>query len=363
MKASGASTSQQMNRDVPGGQHWSGTGKLRGGRWGVWFFIAAIKVLGLRVTYALSIPPAIYFSFASPDVRATMDYHRRIFGSLPWWKRRWLVFRHFFRFGQALIDRAAILANKGGFTFCFDGENFLREAVAQGKGVLLLGAHLGNWEVAGQLLTRLGVPVNVSGFDKEAEQVREILSKASEANFRFLPLTGSPTDVLPLVAALKRGEVVAMLGDRGYGSPTARVPFLGSVASFPIGAYVMAAIAGAPLIHVFSLREPGGHYHFFGFPPFYPEMPAHSKRAAYLAECATRFARDLESVLKRDPLQWYNFYPFWEDAAANSKLQSANATETTNSKVQQPTSNPSGKEIQTSKLARPADTRATHAGT
>ena len=101
---------------------------------------------------------------------------------------------------------------------------------------MLLGAHLGNWEGAGQLLSRLGVPVNVTGFDKENDDIRHLLTEASQARFRFLPLTGSPTDVLPLVAALKRGEVVAMLGDRAYGSPTARVPFLGGTASFPIGA-------------------------------------------------------------------------------------------------------------------------------
>src|SRR5882672_485470 len=307
-------------------KHWSGTGQLRGGRWGIWFFITALKVLGLRLTYALSVPPAIYFSFASPDVRATMDYHRRVFGPMPWWKRRWLVFRHFFSFGQALIDRVAILANKTNhFSFTFDGEHHIREVLAEGHGLLLLTAHLGNWEAAGQLLTRLNVPINVTGFDKEATEIRGLLNEASQAKFRLLPLTGSPTDVIPLVAAMKRGEVVAMMGDRPYGSPSASIPFLGDKASFPIGAYVMAALAGAPLIHVFSLREPGGHYHFFGFPPSRPEMPVYNQRDQYLHECASRFARDLESILRRDPFQWYNFYPFWEPSK-QSRAQAAGAT-------------------------------------
>src|ERR1051325_5679495 len=73
--------------------HWSGSGQLRGGAAGVGFFLAALRILGLRMTYLLLIPPAIYFSFVSPDVAATMDYHRRVFGAIPWWKRRWLVFR------------------------------------------------------------------------------------------------------------------------------------------------------------------------------------------------------------------------------------------------------------------------------
>jgi predicted LPLAT superfamily acyltransferase len=292
--------------------HWSGTGKLRGGRPGIWFFIMALRVLGLRLTYALLVPPAIYFSFVSPDVPATMDFHCRVFGPQPWWKRRWLVFKHFLSFGRALIDRTAILAgNIKQFSFSFDGENHLRNAVAEGRGVLLLTAHVGNWEAAGALLSRLDVPVNVTGFDNESAEVRSLLNGASKAKFRLLPLTGSPTDVIPLVAAMRRGEVVAMLGDRAHGSPSANVPFLDGTASFPTGAYVMAAIAGAPLVHVFSLREPPGHYHFIAFPPQRPKMPPHNQRDAYLRDCAVRFSGDLETVLKRDPLQWYNFFPFW----------------------------------------------------
>src|SRR5262245_37374257 len=149
-----------MKSTAPSSQHWSGTGRLRGGRWGIWFFLTALRVLGLRLTYLLLPPVAVYFSFASPDVQATMDYHQRMFGRLPWWKRRWLVFRHFLSFGRALIDRTAILAgNTKPFTFSFDGESHLRQALAEGHGVVLLTAHVGNWEAAGQLLSRLDVPI------------------------------------------------------------------------------------------------------------------------------------------------------------------------------------------------------------
>jgi predicted LPLAT superfamily acyltransferase len=292
---------------------------LRGGRWGIWFFITALRTLGLRVTYVLLLPVAAYFTWVSPDVPATMDYHRRIFGPLSWWKRRWLVFRHFLSFGRAIIDRTAILAgDMRHFSFSFDGEEYLRQAVAEGHGVLLLTAHVGNWEAAGQLLSRIEVPINVTGFDRETPEIRSLLDQASRATFRLIPLTGSPTDAIPLVAALRRGEVVAMLGDRAYGSPSTRLSFLGGMAAFPIGAYVMASIAGAPLVHVFNLRETGGRYRFFGFPPQRPQMPSHDQRDTYLRECAARFAKDLESIVKRDPLQWYNFYPFWEEPASGA---------------------------------------------
>jgi predicted LPLAT superfamily acyltransferase len=317
-----------MAASGPTTHHWSGTGQLRGGRWGIWFFLTALRMLGLRLTYALLPPVAAYFSFVSPDVPATMEYHRYIFGRVPWWKRRWLVFRHFLSFGFALIDRVAILAGRTQhFSFTFDGEEHLRQAVAEGKGVLLLTAHIGNWEAAGQLLSRLDVPINVTGFDKETTHIRSLLQQSSKAKFRLIPLTGSPTDAIPLVAAMRRGEVVAMMGDRTYGTPTAQAPFAGGVAPFPIGAYVVAAIAGAPLVHVFSLRERGGHYHFFGFPAQRPQMPAHDQRDAYLQSCAKRFAQDLETILKRDPLQWYNFYPFWDKSTEPLQAERKLSTE------------------------------------
>ena len=309
-------------------KHWSGSGQLRGGRWGIWLFITVIRLLGLRFAYLLAVPCAVYFTFTSPDVAATRDYHRRIFGKVPWWKGRWLVFRHFFSFGLAIIDRTAILAGKTRcFSYSFDGEHYVREMLAEGKGVLLLTAHVGNWEAAGQLLTRLDTVVNVTGFDKETAQMRDLLTRSSDVKFRLIPLTGSPTDTLPLVAALRRGEIVAMLGDRPYGSPATSLPFLGDNAAFPIGGYVMAAIAGAPLVHAFSLREAGGHYRFISFPPERPHMPPRNQRDAYLAACATRFVTNMESVIKRDPLQWYNFYPFWENAEAPKKSPAKPATQ------------------------------------
>jgi len=79
----------------------------------------------------------------------------------------------------------------------------------------------------------------------------------------------------------------------------------------------MAAIAGAPTVQVFSLREPGGHYHFFGFPPLPAHHPPHHERDAHLQQCAAQFAKNLECIVRRDPFQWYNFFPYWDEATSN----------------------------------------------
>jgi predicted LPLAT superfamily acyltransferase len=90
-----------------------------------------------------------------------------------------------------------------------------------------------------------------------------------------------------------------------------RVPFLGEPAAFPVGPFLIAALAGAPLMQVFGVREPDGHYRFIGFPPEYLTLPAHAERDAYLEACARRYAERLEKLVREYPLQWYNFYPFW----------------------------------------------------
>lgn len=335
-----------MPASLPKTKHWSGTGQLRGGRRGIQFFLTVLRVFGLHFTYILLVPPAVYFSFVSPDVPATMEFHRRVFGPQPWWKRRWLVFKHFYSFGRALIDRIAILAgDTRHFSFAFDGEHNLRNAAAAGKGVLLLTAHIGNWEVAGQLLSRLGVPVNVTGFDLEVPEIRALLDRAQiRQKFQMIPLTGTATDAIPLVAALRRGEVVAMAGDRAYGNPSARVPFLGGLASFPIGAFVLAAIADAPLVQVFSLRQRGGHYQFYGLLAMPPHRPPHHERTAHLHQCATKFAANLERIVRLDPLQWYNFFPFWDETTTAPAIPGDRKSQTSPATHHPASSSASGEE-------------------
>lgn len=293
--------------------HWSGTGQLRGTPAGIRFFILVIRYLGLGFAYACAVPTAIYFAFTSSDIEATMDFHRRVLGPQPWWKRRWLVARHFFSFGKMIIDRFAILnGNLHAFTFSFDGEQNLLNPLAEGRGLVLINAHLGNWEAAGQLLHRANVMVNIAGHKRETAAVRNLLEADAQARFRYITLDGSPTDVLPMLAVLRRGEILALLGDRSYGSPITRVPFFGEPAAFPVGPYLVAALGGAPLVQVFGVRESGRHYRFIGFPAEHLTAPAHSERDAFLKACATRYAERLEKLVREYPFQWYNFYPFWK---------------------------------------------------
>src|SRR5580692_3443132 len=109
-----------MTDSATGKKHWSGSGQLRGTPAGIRFFILVVRLLGLRLAYTCAVFPAIYFSFVSPDIPATIDFDRHIFGRRSWWRERWQVFKHYHSFGQMIIDRFAILSgNVRSYTFSF----------------------------------------------------------------------------------------------------------------------------------------------------------------------------------------------------------------------------------------------------
>ncbi len=145
---------------------------------GNWIFAALVRVCGLRSAYGLLAFVSFYYLlFAPRAVRASAQYRRRVgYGGGKWLPRLWGAYRHFFSFGQIVLDRHAILSGRDGeFRFEFDGEGHIRSALEKGRGVVIISAHCGNWEAAGKLLQRLGAPVNVVAYEGETARMRRFL--------------------------------------------------------------------------------------------------------------------------------------------------------------------------------------------
>ena len=291
------------------------TGRSRGGRFGNWWFLQLIRYLGLWPAYLWLLPVAAYFTLASPAAyRSSVDYLRRVLGPRPFWLWPFLVYRHFASHGIALLDRTAVIMGRSRIQCVFDGEAQVKEAMAEERGVILLAAHVGSWEIGGHLLSRHGRPVNLVVLERDGEGTRQVHAEALRAKrFQILTATDDPLRVVPIVAALRRGELVALHGDRVFGGASTTIPFLGSPAAFPVGAYLLAAATGAPIIHAFAVRERLGHYRFLGFPVQHVPRRRGPEQAAVLEACARDYAAHLASVLRQYPFQWYNFYPFWAE--------------------------------------------------
>lgn len=309
----------------PASRRW--TGKTRGGLFGNWFFVVLVRYLGLMSAYLFLIPVSFYYVFFAPKARrASMDYLARIgcaSGSLP--ARLWWCWRHFYSFGQALIDRVVVIGGAGGkFHIEFEGEDYLRDALAEGKGLVILGAHCGNWEIAAHLLDRLDAPVRIVAYEGEAAHIDRFFQDVfKDRNFSVIRVDGSVETSFAILGALAKGEIVAMHADRSLNEEsTVSVPFLGADAVFPKGPFVVAAVSGAPMVHAFAMRERPYHYTFTAYPPERLEFGERARRAEDLAEWAGRFVSHLETQLKKHPLQWHNFYKFWE---TGSQLEKAAA--------------------------------------
>jgi predicted LPLAT superfamily acyltransferase len=290
------------------------TGRARGGYWGNWFFIHLVRWFGLRCAYAWLLGVAAYFTVANPrSFRCSLGYLERVLGPQPLWKQPWLVYRHYLAHGVTLLDRLAVIMGRGRVDCRFEGEGMLADCLARGQGILLLGAHLGNWEMGGHLLSRLGRKVNLVVLEREAEQIRALFDQAlPNRTFHLLSTDAHPLRSIPILAALRRGEIVALHGDRTFGGADMAVPFLGAPARFPVGPYLLAAASGAPLFQVFSVRERLGQYRFFTHPPERVGREMLRAGAEALRPQVLAYVERLAAVARQYPFQWSNFYPFWE---------------------------------------------------
>jgi predicted LPLAT superfamily acyltransferase len=135
-----------------------------------------------------------------------------------------------------------------------------------------------------------------------------LLDRAAPPGVRFVRLT-SPVIGVELVAALRRGEVVAFQIDRALGGRgDAKIPFFGASATFPLGPFVIAAAAGAPVVPAFCVLEGSGSYRL------HVESAVAVSRGAEMAALHATVAV-LERYVRAYWDQWFNFYDVWEPAA------------------------------------------------
>jgi predicted LPLAT superfamily acyltransferase len=182
------------------------------------------------------------------------------------------------------------------------------------NGGLLISAHVGNWEIAGQLLNRLEKKVNIILFDAERQQIKGYLSDVlANRNVHFIVIKDDYSHLVEIRQALANKEIVAMHGDRYIeGNKTVVVDFMGRPAKFPLGPVNMAAKFKVPVSFVFAIKATPKHYHFYATPLQYIPYPGSLKqRDATLTEAVKIYVKKLEGILLKYPLQWFNYYDFW----------------------------------------------------
>ncbi len=289
-------------------------GKTRGGKFGYWFFIQILRWPGINFAYFFLFFVSAYFYFFVGRARKPIYWYFRNIHSFSRIKSTMSTFSNFYLFGQTIIDKVVLMSglpNK--FTFNFDGEEHIIKMSESGGG-LLLGAHVGNWEVAGHLLNRINTRVHIVMLQAEHEKIKSLLDKVmTKKQMDIIPISDDFSHLFKIREALESNEIVAMHGDRFLsGTNTITKDFFGHKAEFPLGPFLLAAKYKKQICFVNAFKETSSHYHFYAEKPIkaspYTDIKTRNSEAGNLLE---GYLRNLRLMLEKYPRQWFNYYYFW----------------------------------------------------
>jgi predicted LPLAT superfamily acyltransferase len=283
---------------------------------GIRMLVLLARTFGRRIAGWFLYVVALYYAIVRGIARrASRDYLRRV-GQRATFAN---VVRHLHTFAQVSLDRLFFLTERWeSFRFEQRNHDHLIEAGTTGRGALLLGAHLGSFEVMRCRAKEFGVPINVVVDFSNAERLNRVLrSLAPDAETRVISLVADPVAaMLAIRAAIERGEFVAILGDRQPAAKPghARVvmsPFLGAEAAFPAGPWLLAHALRCPVYFVAGVYTRPNHYALH-FDLLADEVRLDRRdRAAALAGYVRTYAAMLETHVRSAPLNWFNFFDFW----------------------------------------------------
>lgn len=290
------------------GKGWNG--KSRGGRFGYLFFICSIKWLGLGFAYTFLAFIVVYFIPCAPKATIAIWSYNRRRRQLGRLRSAVELYRHYYVFGQTLIDRLAL---RGGlvdrFRFKFDNYERFMEIINGRQGVVMIGAHVGCWEAGSAFFGKYGKKINIVMLDNEHREIKQVVEESSEGreNFKIIAVNQDPLALmLQIKAALDAGEYACFNGDRYLNAKESyRTQFMGAEALLPSGPFKIAAKCRVPVVFYFAMRERGRTYRFI-----FTEAEVEHNRPMALIE---QYKTTLEQLLESYPRQWFNFYKYWKE--------------------------------------------------
>jgi predicted LPLAT superfamily acyltransferase len=292
----------------------------RGAYWGLRVLAGVYRIFGRTLCLGAMAPVILYFFATGHEQRkASLDYLQHLWksGLLREKPTLWMSFRHFMSFGAASLDKlAAWTGDIPEAQVLGNAPQLLHDVETSGRGAFVITAHIGSPEVI-RAVAVLGdhVPINVLMHIEHAEMFNRLIREFSpDSPVRAFPVTKIGVDTAMLLSeAIARGEWVVMVGDRipvSQGGRVVHVPFLGDLAPFPQGPYVLGALLKASTYLMFCVRGKRGfdvHFSKFADPVVLPRRDRDGAIRSY----AAAFAKALEVRVADTPLQWFNFFSFW----------------------------------------------------
>jgi predicted LPLAT superfamily acyltransferase len=275
----------------------------------VWISLTFGRRLGRLVLRGI----AAYFVLFSPQARrASRTYLTRALGRHAGWIDG---YRHVFSFASTIHDRVYLLNDRFDlFDIEVSGVQAITQAMQQQPGALLMGAHLGSFEVLRATgRDQAGLRVAMLMYDQNARKLNASLAAINPKAVQDVIALGRLESMLEVRDKLDAGYVVGMLADRSLGGDaTLEVDFLGHPAAFPLGPWRMAAMLRRPVFFMAGLYLGGNRYqlHFEPLADF--SAVDRAGRGAATAAAVQRYADCLTRHCRQTPYNWFNFFDFWQ---------------------------------------------------
>jgi predicted LPLAT superfamily acyltransferase len=252
-----------------------------------------------------------FFLFSRGAQSASSQFLARVLGR-PATRRE--IFRHLFTFSCVLLDRLFLLSDRlRHFRIDMTGLDNVTSALAHSRGCILVGSHLGSFEVLRACAKQYPVPVNILMYRVNNGAYSRLVERLDPRLADAIIEIGTPEAMLRVRESLDRGEMVGILADRApAGQKMLAVPFLGDPAPLPTGPWSLCAALGAPVVLFYGIRT-GARQYEVHFELFADRIVLQrSRRTEDMADWVIRYAGRLETYCRIYPFNWFNFYDFWD---------------------------------------------------
>jgi predicted LPLAT superfamily acyltransferase len=284
-------------------------GKSKGTVLGYKIFIFFIRKLGVRAAYGLLYFVALYYVFFAGKSTRSIFYYFRKRLKYSWIKSVFSIYKSYYVFGKTIIDKAAISSGlQNRFTHECDGVENIIELLDKKQGGIMISAHVGNFEIAEFFFEEIDTRSQISlvTTDAEHKNIKEYMEKVTmRSNVKFILVKEDMSHIFEINNALSNGELVCFTGDRYMkGQKLLTESLMGKEANFPAGPFLLASRLNVPVLFVYVMKETNKHYHLYA-----RQAEVKNRDAQGLLK---KYTESVEWMLKKYPLQWFNYFDFWE---------------------------------------------------
>lgn len=272
-----------------------------------WFALT----FGRRTARLLLYPVCFYFLvFGSAARTASRNYLRKVLGHEP---RLRDSFRHFYTFSSVLLDRVLLLSDQfEHFEVRVHGDEITKEMLEHGTGCVLLGAHMGSFEIVRALARERKLDVSLVMYEENAREFQSFIQHVNPGLSQQVIALGNMDSMLKVEAALGRGEFVGMLADRNIrGEGTISIDFLGCPVRFPTGPFRAAVLLKCPAVLMVGLFSGGNRYDVY-FERLADARTVEQNNHVVVEDAMKRYVARIEHYCRFAPYNWFNFYDYWK---------------------------------------------------